>query len=130
MLQVSCPDAQVKEQEQQQAAVAASSAAEPNDMVSDSPPNTRTPPNVQVFSFESGSDGEAAAGAAADTAAGGWFRFYDASLDDEPDAPAVEDLVAQLVRITALAVACAAAPLASVADLDQQTDRHALPCTC
>jgi hypothetical protein len=98
MLQVSCERAQVHESEQQQhAAVAAGSAEQPNDLISTSPHNTKPPKNVQVFSFESGSDGEAAAEAAADTAEGGWFRLYDASPDDEPDAPAVEDLVAELV---------------------------------
>jgi hypothetical protein len=103
MLQVSCEGAQVKEQEQQQqaAVLGAVSAAQPNRPISNTPDNTRTPQNVQVFSFESGSDDEAAADTAADIAAGGWFRFYNASLDDEPDAPAVEDLVAELVSARA-----------------------------
>jgi hypothetical protein len=107
MLQVSCEGAQVHELEHQQhGSVAAGSAAQPNDLVSSSPHNNHTMKNVQVFSFESGSDGEAAAEAAADPAAGGWFRFYDASLDDEPDAPAVEDLVAELVSQSTETTAC------------------------
>lgn len=92
MLPVSCGAETVTAPDQQQQ-TAVATAVQSNTMgrhdLADS--------QAQILSFESGSDTELAANATTDAAAGSWFKLYDASFDDEHDAPAVEDLVAELV---------------------------------
>jgi hypothetical protein len=96
MLHVSYDAAGVTEPVQkQQSAVAFGPAVQSTAMAfTQEPGNSSNPSKAQVISFETGSDADVAV----DATAGAWFRLYNASLDDdEPDLPAVEDLVAQLV---------------------------------
>jgi hypothetical protein len=100
MLQVSFGVASATEPEQQQqTAVAPGTAVQSNGASRQDPGYASTPSKAQIISFESVSDTDVAVDLAADATAGAWFRLYDASFDDEPDAPAVEDLVAELVSL-------------------------------